>query len=360
VCWFNAWMHDDAPHLGASFAAEVAKTANRYRPKWRRLLSPLPSIMLSAEEKWRRRIMVVMVSFLVALTIVLLPGLGKALRSDFQPKADVAQRLQEFFGPTRSAVLLFVLVAFALSRKVFAIAQSAARFVDDPKSEAAKGSMQEVNHQLGQLIQQATRVRRQWLFIPREPRRLIIFVDDLERCRPPRAVEVCEVASQLLGHPGVVTILIADMSVIAASAEIKYAQFEHLRTTAGEGSAGLPYGPYGRLYLQKMVQLQFNVPASSLESVSDLLKSIPGRAKGKAARRPVDPDVAPSSIGWLVLPVLALLLAGLISYLVSVRIFGNPTLANRLVPYLRFALVGTVSLGLLLIARALFERSDVM
>jgi predicted KAP-like P-loop ATPase len=27
VVWFNAWMHDDAQHLGAAFAADVAKTA---------------------------------------------------------------------------------------------------------------------------------------------------------------------------------------------------------------------------------------------------------------------------------------------------------------------------------------------
>src|SRR6266511_2920595 len=65
------------------------------------------------------------------------------------------------------------------------------------------------------LIRQATHVRRQWLVIPRDPRRFVIFVDDLERCRPPRAVEVCEVASQLLGHPNVVTVLVADMATIA-------------------------------------------------------------------------------------------------------------------------------------------------
>jgi predicted KAP-like P-loop ATPase len=25
VCWFNAWLDDDAPHLGAALAAEVAR-----------------------------------------------------------------------------------------------------------------------------------------------------------------------------------------------------------------------------------------------------------------------------------------------------------------------------------------------
>ena len=28
VCWFNAWAHGDAPHLGAALGAAVARTAN--------------------------------------------------------------------------------------------------------------------------------------------------------------------------------------------------------------------------------------------------------------------------------------------------------------------------------------------
>jgi hypothetical protein len=42
TCWFNAWMHDDAPNLASAFAAEVAQTADRKRPFWRRFIEPLP------------------------------------------------------------------------------------------------------------------------------------------------------------------------------------------------------------------------------------------------------------------------------------------------------------------------------
>ncbi len=40
---FDAWMHNDAPHLGAALATTVARTANAARPAWRRLLSPVPA-----------------------------------------------------------------------------------------------------------------------------------------------------------------------------------------------------------------------------------------------------------------------------------------------------------------------------
>src|SRR6202012_452987 len=55
VVWFNAWMHSDAPNLGAALAAVVGKTVADHRPVWRRLLQPISSGMLSPEARRRRR-----------------------------------------------------------------------------------------------------------------------------------------------------------------------------------------------------------------------------------------------------------------------------------------------------------------
>jgi hypothetical protein len=298
TCWFNAWMHDDAPHLGAAFAAEVAKTADRYRPMWRRLFSPLPSAMLSPEQRWKRRLGIALVSAAVAVAIAVLPGPGRVLRQVFAPDADIVDRLEGLFGSTRVGAAILVLLVFAFWRKVFAIAQAAARFVDDPKSEAAKGSMQDVSTQLGQLIAQATHIRRQWLIVPRDPRRFVIFVDDLERCQPPRAVEVCEVASQLLGHPNVVTVLVADMATVATSAETKYA--EHLRTggTQNPATASLP-GFYGRLYLQKIVQIQFNLPPSPAKRMPGLLMENDRRSESRHLGKQTESPARPRDVGTL-------------------------------------------------------------
>jgi uncharacterized membrane protein YuzA (DUF378 family) len=291
ICWFDAWLHDDAPHLGAAFAAEVAKTANRYRAWPRRLLSPLPSAMLSPEERWRRRILLGLGSLAVAVLIALLPNVRAAVKPGATADEFTAdQFIRTVMGQRLAPLVLLMLVALAVWRKVFAAAQAAARFVDDPKSEAAGGSMQQVHEQLGNLIRQAVRnpgwfgswLKQTWpaaaRLAPRlrgERRRLVLLVDDLERCRPPRAVEVCEVASQLLGHPDVVTILVADMSTVAMSAEIKYAKLETgSRQDKGAAPSFAPAkGGYGRSYLQKMVQLQFDLPPTSLESVRGMVTS---------------------------------------------------------------------------------------
>lgn len=107
--------------------------------------------------------------------------------------------------------------------------------------------MTEVRDELGVLIRQAIRGRR-----------LVVFVDDLERCSPARAIEACEVANQLLSHDGVVTVFIADMHLIASSAEEQY-------------GAGGAITNAGRRYLEKIVQFQLTLPPPRADDMERLL-----------------------------------------------------------------------------------------
>ncbi len=109
--------------------------------------------------------------------------------------------------------------------------------------------MAQVKEQLGEPIGQA-----------RKGGRFVIYIDDLERCSPDRALEVCEVASQLLGHEGVVTVLVADMHAIAAAAEARYPE-SHGAT-----------GDTGRRFLEKIVQIQVALPPPHPEHMCRLLR----------------------------------------------------------------------------------------
>lgn len=256
VSWFNAWLHDDAPHLGAALAADIAKTASRRRPFWRRLVGPLPSAMLSAEQRWRRRLKVGALATLAAVPVALLPDFRELFFDAGASEAELS------FGASLASAAAILGIGYAIWTKFFAIAQAAASFVDDPKSEAAKGSMSEVKEQVGKIVRQATSGNR----------RLVIFVDDLERCKPPRAVEVCEVASQLLGHPNVVTVLVADMSAIAAAAAIKYADLEGKYVAEAPETTGSDtlLITYGRAYLEKLVQIEFDLPPPRPEALKEM------------------------------------------------------------------------------------------
>ena len=259
ICEFSAWKHDDAPNLGAAFAAKVAQSANEERHWWRRLIQPLPSRMLTPEQRWRRQLYVILASLAVAVGLVLGPDTREIITAAAQPTGTHwirAERAAHGFGLT----LIIILAALAfIYPKIFSGTQAVARFVNDPKSEAARGSIDSVSKQLGGLIASATRGRR----------RFVVFVEDLERCRPPRAVDVCEVVSQLLDQDDVVTVLIGDMDTIARSAAIKYRALE--LPTPGDADMAV-YEDYGRSYMEKLVQLQFDLPQPPEEHLKELRK----------------------------------------------------------------------------------------
>jgi hypothetical protein len=171
--------------------------------------------------------------------------------------------------PTGSVAALLFLVVL-LAPQLYSAFERAARFIDDPASEAARGSIAEVRAQLGRLIGPALYNRR-----------LVVFVDDLERCTPERAMEVCEVANQLLSHHNVVTVFIADMHMIAKTAE------ERFRDASSGGNAG-------RRYLEKIVQLQLTLPPPKTADLEHLLE---GGDPGDGGRTPLSPSEADDERG---------------------------------------------------------------
>ena len=272
ICWFDAWANDDAEHLGAAFAATVAKAANKQRRPWTRLFMPLPSVMLTPEQRWWRRLRLGLLAVALAAAAIFWPT-GGALLAPWHPGAAVST-----LGPGKTAARLvwplLIVAVIALAQRLAPSIQGVARWIDNPGSEAARGSMEDANRQLRRLINQALRGKR----------RLMIFVDNLERCRPPRAVEVCEVVSQLIGHPDVVTVLIGDMDTIALSAGIKYKALESVSPTErgtppadgtpGPASRRAAVGEYGRAYLEKLIQIQLSLPPPLRKDLRGML--VPG------------------------------------------------------------------------------------
>ena len=263
VVWFNAWMHDGAPSLSAAMAADVARHATRCRSFWMRLWHPLPASMLSPQERARRRFWLAAVALLLAVAIYPLVSFLVG------PKQADETKVRATFGA--SAVAWFALFwgISVLCPRVQRSVAAVAAFVDDPRSAAATGSMTEVSAQLGELIREAQDgIRRAW-GTEQQPR-FVVIVDDLERCQPSKAVDVCEVAAQLLDHPGVITVLIGDLRIIAASAELKY------RDAADKFSkdADFEVGGWGRAYLQKVVQFVLELPPVSQERLRGLRSAL--------------------------------------------------------------------------------------
>jgi hypothetical protein len=271
TCWFGAWMHDDAPTLPAALVAEVARVAGRSRSLWRRIANPLPSSLATAgERKFRKGIryaelLVVVVAFLLMVSwvgfYVFGPALGLSVNVVFVRRPGGIAYL---VGLIALAIFLYQLLAAILPA-----AESVGEFTRDPQTAAKSASMQEVRRQLGRLIEQAT---------PRGSK-FVIFIDDLDRCRPPRSVDILEAVNQLLDHSGVVVVLMGDMQVVAKCAEIKYKALATSESTATTNQSSVYSSTFGRNFLQKIIQLQFDLPMYSARKirqiVGELAKEIP-------------------------------------------------------------------------------------
>lgn len=243
--WFNAWMHDDANHLTTAFTATLARKLDAHRPLWRRLFNPLPWYLADFEMRRKR--------FFVWFGLILagiLAGYVSGIPWSF---SDLSA---SDLGLPGSGLLGIPALYFAI-RFAFGAASSVRDYVRDPKRSAGLGTIENVRRQLKKLIRQA---------IPGDAR-LIVFIDDLERCRPPRPIELLELINQLLRHKQVIVVVVADIPAVAACAAIEYEKIAAIY----DPEKGAAPGPrekggigYGRYYIQKMVQLQFDLPSHPL------------------------------------------------------------------------------------------------
>jgi len=81
---------------------------------------------------------------------------------------------------------------------------------------------------------------------------LVVFVDDLDRCMPRRAVEVLETIKLYLDAPGCAFVIAADRDVIERVVQAQYGG-----QASGTEAGGMVEG---RSYLEKLVQLPFHLP----------------------------------------------------------------------------------------------------
>ncbi len=97
---------------------------------------------------------------------------------------------------------------------------------------------------------------RRWI----EPHgRLVVFVDDLDRCLPDKAVEVLEAVKLFLDVPGLVFVLGVDRSVIEEGIRVRYRDYD----------AQID----GTRYLEKIIQLPFNLPAITSQAIERYVRT---------------------------------------------------------------------------------------
>ncbi len=97
--------------------------------------------------------------------------------------------------------------------------------------------------------------------------RVVVFVDDLDRVQPERAVEILEVLKVFLDIEGLVFVLACDYEVIVKGLRAK---------------AGLGEEVSGRSFFDKIIQVPFQVPMPSREKLKTYVQTLVGRVVSEA------------------------------------------------------------------------------
>lgn len=255
TCWFNAWLYEDAPNITSALAAHIARAAEPHRPLWRKIANPLPNELLTRTEVRTRLLLFLLNLFM--LSVIICEWWFPASTRELVDAKSLRQLLR--LGIQPASALGFVYALLLLMTRFVAksgeIGNSIREIMKNPLAAANRGEIEQARDQLKILIDQAT---------PRGSR-FVVFVDDLDRCRPSRTVQVLEVASQLLNHQEVVTVITADMAKVTTAVEIQYADIS--KAVGQTPSAPL----FGRTFLQKMVHLQFDIPSYRREDIKSLI-----------------------------------------------------------------------------------------
>lgn len=268
--WFNAWKYREEEVL---WRALVLKVLHEIRPK-----SPDDETMPLPEDKMDKQ---------QRELHQRLNRLEESLYHDV--KWDELGQVHVDWGKAASGMakaattLFFTLVPWsALPLKAIEAAQEAMGKGETTSgiTEAIQAFQREVQQK--QLVRVQSFEQFEVLFgeliegyVAKRGGRLIVFIDDLDRCPPEKIVEVLEAIHLFLDVVGCVFVIGADQRAIERGIEVKYA---HLRQT-GEQLGLLS----GRTYLEKMIQLPFSLPPLDEARIYQFIKRLDPTFPDRAA-----------------------------------------------------------------------------
>ena len=97
-------------------------------------------------------------------------------------------------------------------------------------------------------------------------RRLIVFVDDLDRCLPEKVVEVMEAIKLFLDVPGIIFVLGMDKDIVQSGIEAHYSmQFRRI------SNSQIDFPIDGDRYMQKIIQIPFYLPSLSVTDLEQYI-----------------------------------------------------------------------------------------
>ena len=232
LAWFDAWKYDKEETLWRAF---------------------LLSVLLAVRSKIRKGEPVEDLDYLETM-------LYRAI--DIEKVGGVTIDLAKLGGSiAQGAVqlgLAFIPGGAVLSEFVKKVQQLGAESLTDDVTDAIQRERSKIHIEQVRFLEQFQDKFRALIeqHITNNGGRLVVFVDDLDRCLPEKAIEVLEAIKLFLDAENCVFVLGVDQDVIARGIEMKYKEFREKQETDGQPRFTIE----GIKYLEKIIQLPFQIP----------------------------------------------------------------------------------------------------
>lgn len=309
--WFNAWHHQQEESLLAALLQAVRRQAI---PRWWRLEAWIFRINLLRIRGWRHWAPLLLASALFAFSLAFVTrgDASEAVPRVAQEVEAVAKRAAAFLGvdveketgaaPSAgetSAVLLLLGSLAALLRGFWTAATAFGAKPSTLLTTAVRGArVRDLQAQSAFRQQFATEFED--VTDALAPRRMTIFIDDLDRCQPQNVLQVLEAINFLVSSGDCFVILGLARQQVEAAVGLGFKEIaDELVRLEGEREPGAEKdeaelgrrkrAEFARQYLHKLINLEVAVPDPSPEQRCDLLSGERGEAK------PESGNVA----GWL-------------------------------------------------------------
>ena len=246
---FNAWRYQDATHIWAGLVSEVSKEVEASLPWHGRILAPLRYTL--RQRTTELLVGVVLPTMLAVLAGVALYFLG--YRVEGAGAANEVPSLLRFLVPGLGVLAVIIWRVYKVVQPV------SARMIDYvrlPDYRAQLGFQTQVLTDLAFLrgCLERPRLRRIGGHIRRrrEDPKIVVFIDDLDRCSDATVMEVLQTINLILGESGLFVLLAVDTEKIQDAITNQY-------RNQGAGSAD---SSFAESYMRKIVQLSFYLPRS--------------------------------------------------------------------------------------------------
>ena len=273
--WFNAWKYDNQNDLWTALLQAITTQVEDDTS-----YSTIMFRRLARLTNWKFYFRVILIA-IVLVTVFLLSG-GTDLVPNFSENINVAKpnditgiavhSLSALF-PTGIIVLFFHW--FGILKPIFEMIRKVKNPLGIDVNELVHGkSLPDKIEGISSFEKDLEERLKDYLG---KDGRLIIYIDDLDRCSPKHAVEIIEAVNLFLDTKRCVFVIGMDHKLISSSIELKYKELSERYKKIYNGNTKSVFHKdrsYGEFFLKKIIQVPITIPAMTSGEMNKYVASL--------------------------------------------------------------------------------------